>query len=465
MTDVEINDEDEARSTPLPANIDADVVTTPDVTPDDTPSVGDGDPPGWPLDDNVAELVDTARDQMQNETTWNEQNFEGDTATDVPLPADESNNDQEPFEAFSSVEWVVPTSSDLGSWENMEQEPEKRESGDTATAEQLAAFDRIVDQAKLSVELSDNLTLPWEQGVFRAIFSDEPLTPLPQVPKVTQSIDRRAGETPELEPEDIQPKSKMARFSSTIHRHFDRAICFGMTMTDSDLLQTKWARALEKIFTIFTSCPGACPAGLTLNEQDMEGNFEKIRHLCGFRSPNTVLKRADSLLKYIRWHRSFYYHRDPMPFKTDEISEYIWEKFQDKVSYSTLSSFAESVNFGVHVLGMKAAQQLLINQFSKGIIDQAAAKRPGRKQARPLTVKEIMFLEGCLRDSGLDVRDRFAAGVFLFAVYARCRWSDLRSVNDFELDMSMEEGRVDGFVSPSITRQRLRLHDTGSRCP
>eukprot|EP00435_Cladocopium_sp_Y103_P036573 s2951_g9.t1 len=227
---------------------------------------------------------------------------------------------------------------------------------------------------------------------------------------------------------------------------YERAISFGVTLTDPEIEQNKWARGLEKLYTIFTSCPQGCPSGLVLDPGDMNESLDRIRKLCGSRSPGTILKRANSLLKYCTWHRSFYYQRQPFPFRSAEVGEFVWERFQDKASYSTLSSFIEAVNFSVHVLGIPAADRVIVDAFTKGVLDQASLKRPGRKQARPLTVKEVTHLEACLHDSELSICDRYASGAFLFAIFGRCRWSDLKQVSSFELDIASEGKKVDGFV-------------------
>ena len=164
-------------------------------------------------------------------------------------------------------------------------------------------------------------------------------------------------------------------------------------------------------------CPQGCPSGITLDKDDMRSNLDKIRQFCGSRSSGTVLKRANSLLQYCKWHRQFFYQRDPFPLQTKDISEYIWERKQDGASFSTLSSFTEAVNFSVHVLGIPHQTGVpLVDKFTKGVIDQAALQRPGRKQARPLTVREVSHLEACVVDTSLGLYDRFAPGAFLFAV-------------------------------------------------
>ena len=50
--------------------------------------------------------------------------------------------------------------------------------------------------------------------------------------------------------------------------------------------------------------------------------------------------------------------------------------------------------------------------------------REPRVQARPLTLEELQTLENKVYDLP-NVVDRYMVGCILYAVYARCRWSDL----------------------------------------
>lgn len=58
----------------------------------------------------------------------------------------------------------------------------------------------------------------------------------------------------------------------------------------------------------------------------------------------------------------------------------------------------------------------------------------------------MTFLEGVVRDASVDPADRYAAGAFLFALFGRCRWSDLKNVSHFFLDTSVVEGRTIGYI-------------------
>ena len=414
MTDGLDDDQEQGSDLPLPDDIDG---------PRGDPS-SHTDPPG--------RLADS---QQHEQTDAPDQN-----------PADGDTAEGNLFGVEMALVGLLPT--DLDSTLEREEE-EVQETFEEAgpTREQLEAFDNLVHQSMLGVELADNLTLPWEQGIFRSVFGDAPIWEPAEIPLLSHSVPGylERESSPLLEPE---PATKRKKTGTTIHGLYDRAITFSNTLTDPELDKNKWARALEKLYTVFTICPQGCPAGITLDAGDMAGNLDKIRQLCGSRSPGTVSKRANSLLQYCKWHRKFFYQKDPFPLQTKDISEYIWERKQDGASFSTLSSFTEAVNFSVHVLGIpQKTGEPLVDKFTKGVIDQAALQRPGRKQARPLTVREVLHLEACIGDPTMSLYDRFAAGAFLFAVYARCRWSDVRKVRTFELDIALQNGNPGGYVS------------------
>ena len=65
--------------------------------------------------------------------------------------------------------------------------------------------------------------------------------------------------------------------------------------TEAD--EAKWNRALEKLYAIMISSPGGIPSGVQIKPGHMDINLQQIRILCGSHSLNTVLKRANSLMK------------------------------------------------------------------------------------------------------------------------------------------------------------------------
>ena len=315
------------------------------------------------------------------------------------------------------------------------------------TDRERAVLDSMVHQAMMSADLSDGLTLPWETGIMATIFNDAPLVPAPEIPKVAHTLDH-AESSRHLNEPAMERVPKKQKTDGCGHKLYERAISFKNTLSDPEVDQTKWNRALEKLYTVMVSGPNSTPTGVKFDDGDMDRNLQQIRVLCGARSPNTIAKRANSLLQFCMWHKGYFYRRHPIPFEQDCISDFVWEKHQDGMTYSYLISFVEAINFGTYVLGLpvKDASQNLISKFVQGVLDQRALTRPRRKQARPLTVAEVAFLEELLRDTGVDALDRYAAGVFLFAVFGRCRWSDLRRVSHYVLDINTAGTKTIGYL-------------------
>ena len=318
---------------------------------------------------------------------------------------------------------------------------------DELTEADKVTLDSIAHQAMLSASLSDGLALPWESGIMASIFGDAPLVQETALPKVSQALDpselgqqSRRGQ--------VEGPSKRQRTDVGGNRLYERAISFKNTLTDPEMDQAKWSRALEKLYTVMVSGPESCPSSIAFSSEDVERNLRQIRLLCGARSPNTVAKRANSLLQFCLWHRGYFYRKHPIPFVQGDIADYVWEKHQDGMSYTGLTSFVEAVQFGTHVLGLPVAdpESPTISAFVKGLLDKMALSRPKRKQARPLTVPEVTFLESMVKDQTVDPIDRYAAGAFLFAVFGRCRWSDLRYVSHFFLDVNNIEGKTIGYL-------------------
>ena len=299
------------------------------------------------------------------------------------------------------------------------------------------------------------------------IFGDEPLATTPKLPTLQHDIDER-GLTRENEAErSMEPPAKKQRTCNTTLRLYERAIHFRNNMTDHEADEAKWNRALEKLYIVIISSPGSIPAGIRFQEDRMDLNLRQLKTLCGSRSPNTVAKRVNSLTKFCVWHKAFFYQKQPFPLDSDDVAEYIWEKHQDGMPYSAMMSFIEAANFAVYVLGMplKHPGSPIVAAFTKGILDSAAKTRAARKQARPLRVSEVLFLEEMLNNEDADLYDRYAAGAFLFAVYARCRWSDLRSVHNCELDINHSSDSLVGFISFSTFSHKTASQVAKHRLP
>ena len=79
--------------------------------------------------------------------------------------------------------------------------------------------------------------------------------------------------------------------------------------------------------------------------------------------------------------------------------------------------------------------------------------KPEKRQARVLAVREVEYLEMCLADERLDRTDRMACGCMLFCLHSRSRWSDLRKVYGFVMDVREVNGHISGTRSHKTSRQ------------
>jgi hypothetical protein len=175
---------------------------------------------------------------------------------------------------------------------------------DVLTDQDRATLDAMVHQAMLGASLQDGLSLPWERGIMANIFGDAPLVTLPQFPQVAHSIDP-ANVEPQPPEAVAETHTKRARTDAFTCRLYERAISFRNSLSYLEMDHAKWNKALEKLYTVMVSGPSSCPSGVKFDPLDMYRNLQQIRVLCGARSPNTISKRANSLLRFCLWHRGF----------------------------------------------------------------------------------------------------------------------------------------------------------------
>ena len=252
-------------------------------------------------------------------------------------------------------------------------------------------LDSMITQAMLSASLADNLALPWESGIMSAVFSDDPIVPMPVEVRVTHHLDP-AAPTGGVGHDDVAGSPpKRPRLTTSTLRRYERVISFGNTLTDPEIDEARWNRALGKLYAIMVSCPAGTPPGVDFKDKNIDPCLRQIRLLCGSRSPNTVAKRANSLAKYCLWHRGFYYRRRPIPICAEEVSEYVWEKHQDGVTLSALTGFIEAAHFAVHVLGLplKSPNKPLVTAFTKGVLDKTSINKPEKRQASQVRFNSV----------------------------------------------------------------------------
>ena len=296
--------------------------------------------------------------------------------------------------------------------------------------------------------------LPWEQGVFRDIFQSRPILecslPTPQVilpvDETTVAQEPEVGRRSKL---DQGTSAKSARgdhsadvFSKVI-RHNKADLSFQENVT------AMWAKAISKWQTLFEASPSASFTR-QLENMDQEAKMSSLRDMFGSKSPHTVEKRAASLMRFFKWLQAqaeLDEQTREEPLSPSEASVYRFCRHISAGSKGKLAAqgFVQALTFVRFVLAVPAVQ-ICLSPRVQGLADRMAGEHEPSNQARDLTVLEVIFLEQCLADTSFHLLDRFAAGVFLFQIYARDRWSDIRFVKTLEFDILQLEGETRGYV-------------------
>ena len=289
--------------------------------------------------------------------------------------------------------------------------------------------------------------LPWEQGVFRDIFQSRPIlecslptpqvilpvdeTTIPQEPEVGRRSKLDQGTSAKLSRGDHS-----ADVFSKVIRHNKADLSFQENVT------AMWARAISKWQTLFEASPSASFTR-QLENMDQEAKMTSLRDMFGSKSPHTVEKRAASLMRFFKWLQAeaeLDEQTREEPLSPSEASVY---RFCRHISAGSKGKLAAQV---VRFVLAVPAVQICLSPRVQGLADRMAGEHEPSNQARDLTVLEVIFLEQCLADTSLHLLDRFAAGVFLFQIYARNRWSDIHFVKTLEFDILQLEGETRGYI-------------------
>lgn len=166
------------------------------------------------------------------------------------------------------------------------------------------------------------------------------------------------------------------------------------------------------------------------------GILESIGDALGAKATNTLHSRAGPILQYM----NFYKERGKPCFPLHEFQVYDFLKACNDKAASFPRSLLLSINFADHHFGLHGASSIRASGRIKGLVDIMYSQRKKLVQRPPLTVKQILHLEGIVHDEARAIFDRLASGYFLFLVYGRLRYSDGLQVSSLVLDE-----REDGF--------------------
>ena len=281
--------------------------------------------------------------------------------------------------------------------------------------------------------------LPWEQGIFAELLNDGDGLP-DTVPKIEIS---NQGQHNDLA---MALEACRAEVSEAAQPHMvagESAIypAFVKSITDKDYAAKRTSlmdAAIKKLLIVLRHCMLASVAGrqiLASRGGDSEDEAVNIlTAIVGVKSPATVVKRANSLLSYLRW-AARQLANEVNPFEEQHVWAYFsWLK-EVGAAATRASSCLSAIRFGVHVLGMETLVPCLSSRRLTGLAEILLAGKPLLKQAAPLTVNQVLLIHKALNDVNKHPYDRAFSAYCLIALYGRCRHSDLQCIHSVKLDV------------------------------
>ena len=169
------------------------------------------------------------------------------------------------------------------------------------------------------------------------------------------------------------------------------------------------------------------------------------------KASSTMSGRVGPLARYIKRCLS----RQEEPFPMSEAKAYAF--LQDYAVHEAPTfarSFLSSLAFAKYTVGLRMSDEVFSPRV-KGLSAKLYLDKRKTRQRPPLTVEQVKKLEDIASGaSGFGDADRVAAGFFLWALYARARYSDAQGAGSLICDLAdTPDGRV-GYIEAAVERSK-----------
>ena len=322
---------------------------------------------------------------------------------------------------------------------------------DRLTEEQEASLQSMITAAMASTVKVEGLQLPWEEPVFRTIFSSgDPVVPDAVMPVFCDQplCDQLFDDLKQV------PASSAGSRGPTMRDPVYRKLP-STTLVLND--EERWTLAMKGWCQVIAKGAAGTDTGDMLDAScdDPSACVGIVSEILGGKSINTVEKRLRQMSSFVAWCAKS--GHEPSPVTVHLFRAFFKRMVKEKAKPSAFKGAIEVMNFSKHVLGLCIEDGVGNSPWVRGILRKAKQDKPMTSRARALLCLEVLALERTLIDEEVHAYDRFAAGVFSFAVLARARLGDLQSVSDFILDIINVEGEgPKGYVEMTSWSHKLR---------
>ena len=302
---------------------------------------------------------------------------------------------------------------------------------DTFSSDDANNLRRVIGDACAATPTVLSVTMPWElPGINLVLPEEAEIVPTPVLGPMPISAREFVVDT---------PSHRVARVDH-IRGSYQEVIDFRLTLDETEIHECSWQGALEKWYIVFARGREAWPKGYDIDDIIANRGVGGLRPIFGTRSHNTVVKRANSIIRYTHWFIKNRFSVNPFPISNTDLEDYLEALQFEGASPSAANSFIEAIRFCDKVLNIQGLSDT-ISPKALNLSELANSNRREKRQAMA-DEKNVMI-------------DRFACGCFLFALFSRSRWSDLRCVYGFASDIIEIDGKIAGYLE-----YKTRSHKT-----
>eukprot|EP00435_Cladocopium_sp_Y103_P035389 s1019_g9.t1 len=323
-----------------------------------------------------------------------------------------------------------------------------------------------ISEAHATTARADLIVLPWEMPSMSWIFGETSPLDFPSIAPVMGYME------PGDEPTDSRTEHAMP--ISSRGTFFESAIAFNSFRTchldegsQLALLAQKWeggsqlALLAQKWEGVISINYAAFNLGIEIFEMPHREKVVVASEVLGGKSPATLSRRLSQISRYVRWATEDA-KRLPFPVSGELIKNYVRHLRNASSAHTAFKGFIEVLKFMKHVVGLDCDLSAFDSAWVNGVIRSAQQARPLRKQSTTLNVKTVQYLENFLFDQTNSMVDRYAAGVFLFAIFSRARFGDLRRIAKIIIDPATEDSDGSlGYLEMHSASHKMRA--TGNR--
>ena len=282
---------------------------------------------------------------------------------------------------------------------------------------------------------SSNLKLPWETGPQAEVFRKRKRVSDDQIFFRVQCPSNHAPSLMEDDDVELNVPSTFNLLDDMKPLYSTCVKALAVKTFEEDR-SAKSRLAIRKWRLILSNNYGATKIGRDIHDEILIGSDdgyidELLTDVFGVKSPNTLLKRASSIIKYLYWHAE-QYEDSGFPLTERAVYEYFRYLEASNSGATASTSFREAVRFCKHIMGLDSADVVLESRKISGAAQRHFSQKRLLSQAPVLTVSDVKELERiCVQ--GSCKMDRYISGAFLICVYGRCRWRDVANLHSCDL--------------------------------